>query len=307
MGFKNAFIAKAVDKSPSAISREIRRNQGKRGYSAKQAQKKASERRAKAAANSCKLTKETIEFINDKLALDWSPEQIAGYMSRAKKEEGYVGNILSRQAIYDSVWQDKKNGGELYKRLRRANGRKRRKKYGKADGRGKMPNRKDISERPKEVESREVPGHVEADLVAGAQHKGFLVTLVERTTRLLLVGYVLHKTAEAVTAEIKRMTAGREHHIKTITFDNGKEFSGFADIEKALDCECYFARPYCSQDRGTNENTNGLLRQYFPKGMPLDQVTEAELRHAQNRINSRPRKMHGYHSAEEMYQLRLAA
>ena len=211
-----------------------------------------------------------------------------------------LGLTISHERIYQNIWQDKSQGGELYKNLRIANGKKRRKRYGSRDMRGKIPGRIDIGERPEIVEKKERFGDWEADLVCGSHHRGFLVTLVERKSKYVLIGTVQKKTAEAVSAEIISLLEERCEQVHTITYDNGREFAAHQAINTALSCKSYFAQPYHSWERGLNENTNGLIRQYFPKGEDLRGVALERIRDAQYRINSRPRKTLDYKTPEEV-------
>jgi IS30 family transposase len=292
-GNSQAQIAGALSRSPSTISRELERNTGRRGYRPKQAQHTALERRARPRA--FKMSAEVLAHIAEKLGLEWSPEQISGTMEQA------VGVKVSHECIYQQVWRDKRHGGALWRNLRLAGRNKRRKRYGKRDCRGKIPNRTGIEDRPAIVEARTRIGDWEADLVSGARHRGFLVTLVERKSRLSLLGHVARKKADAVSAEIRRLLEPHRERVHTITFDNGHEFAGHESLSSALECQCYFAHPYCSCERGTNENTNGLIRQYFPKKMDLRSITREQLAHVEQRLNHRPRKIHGFVSPAEVF------
>jgi len=212
-----------------------------------------------------------------------------------------LGIRVSHERIYQHLWTDKEYGGTLYQHLRIAGGKKRRKRYGKQDWRGRIPGRVGIEERPVIVEKKRRFGDWEADLVSGARHRGYLVTLVERKSKFTLIGHVARKTAEAVSSEIIRLLASVEKAVQTITYDNGREFSGHRDINTALGCTSYFARPYHSWERGLNENTNGLIRQYFPKQADLRAVSRKALRFVQNRLNHRPRKTLDYATPEAVF------
>ncbi len=183
-----------------------------------------------------------------------------------------------------------KHGGDLYRKLRIAGGKKRRKRYGKKDWRGKIPNRVDIYQRPAIVEKNTHIGDWEADLVSGVHHRGFLVTLVDRTSKYTLIGQVKQKTGADVTTEIVRLLAPCKELVQTITYDNGREFSAHELVNAQLECHSYFAKPYHSWERGLNENTNGLIRQYFPKGMDLREVKREAIAFVMERLNHRPRK-----------------
>jgi len=201
-----------------------------------------------------------------------------------------VGVRVSHERIYQHIWQDKKHGGDLYRKLRIAGGKKRRKMYRKKDWRGKIPNRVDIDQRPSIIEEKTHIGDWEADLVSGIHHRGFLVTLVESTSKYTLIGQVKQKTAADVTTEIVRLLAPHKEQVQTITYDNGRKFSAHELVNERLDCQSYFAKPYHSWERGLNENTNGLIRQYFPKGMDLREVSREEITFVMERLNHRPRK-----------------
>lgn len=280
-------IARQLGRDPKTIRDEIRRNAGGRGYRPKQAQAKALGRRA-LPRRTTKMTPEVIEFAEAKLREDYSPEQVSAVMKEAGLEP------VSHERIYRHIYADRSAGGDLASHLRIASKKKYRKRYGKKDRRGRIPDRVDIDQRPAEVEKRDVIGHYEADLVVGKHHKGFLVTLVERASRFTLIGHVVRKTSEAVTAEIGRLLGPLADGVRSITFDNGREFAGHMEIAASLDCRTYFAKPYHSWERGTNENTNGLIRQYFPKWMDLRRVSRGALEFVMNRLNHRPRKVLGF-------------
>ena len=275
-------IAVILGRDVSTIGREIRRNRGQRGYRPRQANLKARERRR--IPRSFKMTAEVIAHIEEKLREEYSPDQISCTMW------GSVGARVSHERIYQHIWQDKKHGGDLYRKLRIAGVKKRRKRYGLKDWRGKIPNRVDIDQRPAIVEKKTRVGDWEADLVSGVHHRGFLVTLVDRRSKYTLIGQVRHKTAANVTTEIVRLLAPHKKRVRTITYDNGREFSGHELVNTRLKCQSYFAKPYHSWERGLNENTNGLIRQYFPKWMDLREVSREEIAFVMNRLNHRPRK-----------------
>jgi len=230
------------------------------------------------------MTPRVIAHVEEKLREEYSPEQISCTM------RGSVGTRVSHETIYQHIWQDKKHGGDLYRNLRIAGVKKRRKRYGQKDWRGKIPNRVDIDQRPAIVEKKTRIGDWEADLVSGVHHRGFLVTLVERRSKYTLIGQVRQKTAAEVTTEIVRLLTPHKERVQTITYDNGREFAAHEMVNEGLDCQSYLAKPYHSWERGLNENTNGLIRQYFPKGMDLRDVSREELAFVMKRLNHRPRK-----------------
>ena len=293
-GFKPAQIAKEVGKHVRTIRREITRNSGGNGYRFKQAHQMAVSRRSKASSATWKSTPEKRALITEKIRQEWSPDQISGWLNKKKKWS------LSRSWIYQFLGADKRAGGSLWKSLRHG-GKPYNKRSISSAGRGCIPNRVDISERPAIVEDKERIGDWELDTVIGAGHKGVLVTMVDRAAKLLIVGLAKDKSAAAVTAVIKRKLRPYKNQVLTLTADNGKEFSWHKKISKALDADFYFAEPYCSWQRGLNEHTNGLIRQYFPKGTRLDILTRQEVRKAQDKLNERPRKSLGYKTPKEYF------
>jgi IS30 family transposase len=286
-------IAQALGRAQSTLSRELKRNMGQRGYRHKQADRFADERPANK-AKAIKLTDEVKRLIHGYLEDDWSPEQIAGRL----KTEGVIE--LHHETIYQFVLADKQAGGELYKHLRHQN-KTYRKRYGSAHNRTGIPNRVDIDERPEVANNRARIGDWEADTIIGKNHKGAIVTLDERQSKLRLAmplpGKKAHPVAEAIVALLSPIQA----FVKTLTFDNGKEFAQHEVIAQALECETYFAKPYHSWERGQNENANGLLRQYFPKTMELLDITAQAVFKAVHKLNSRPRKCLGFKTPYEAF------
>lgn len=292
-------IANQLHRSRTTLYNELARNTGGRGYRPKQAQQFAEQRRAEK-VQPTKMTPEVIAYIEAKLQLQWSPEQIANVM---KTDPAGLGLAVSHETIYQYVWDDKRSGGTLYTQLRHGQ-KKRRQRRGSKDLRGKIHNRIDIDQRPTVVETRSRIGDWEADLVCGAGASGYLVTLLERVSRRVLIGYTKTKFADQVTAEILRLL--KDEIVETITFDNGKEFAGHEQIATELGCECFFAKPYHSWERGANENTNGLIRQYFPKKISLAAITADRIAFVQNRLNTRPRKCLDFKPPDVVYFSRVA-
>jgi len=286
-------IAKILMRDVSTISREIRRNRGQRGYRPKQADHKAQERHKTPRRK--KMTSEVVTYIEEQLRAEYSPEQISCTMLSS------VGVRVSHERIYQHVWQDKKQNGDLYRNLRIAGGKKRRKRYGKKDWRGKIPNRVDIDQRPTIVEEKTRIGDWEADLVSGVHHRGFLVTLVDRKSKFTLIGQVERKLSDEVRAEIERLLTPYKDMVHTITYDNGREFAAHETINECLGCRSYFAKPYHSWERGLNENTNGLIRQYFPKNADLREINREELSFVMNRLNHRPRKTLAFKTPHDIF------
>jgi IS30 family transposase len=275
-------IAELLGVSPGTICRELKRNKGKKGYRPKQAQIKADKRR-KQAAKAIKMTKEVIVEIEEKIRLDWSPEQVSGWL---KVNQGIA---ISHERIYQHIWADKRHGGTLYKHLRQSN-KKRKKRYGSKDKRGQIRNRVSINERPVIVAEKIRIGDWEIDTVIGQNHQGALVTIVDRVSKFTLIKKVDSKHAEVVTAATISLLQPYLDKTLTITADNGKEFAGHETIKEHLNADVYFAHPYHSWERGLNENTNGLIRQYFTKGNSFENITDDEVEAVMYKLNHRPRK-----------------
>lgn len=286
-------IATVVERHVSTISREIERNTGGRGYRYKQADSKAVERRANASRTPKKLTPELIATIEAHLREEWSPVQIAGRLEK----EG-IANI-SHEAIYQYIWKDKRAGGTLHKHLRH-NGKKYNKRSSGKAGRGCIPNRVDIDERPPVVEDKARIGDWEGDTIIGANHRGAIVSYVDRCSKFTVLKLLENKTAELVTqATLDKMGQGT-FPVLTITYDNGKEFSEHSKIASELNASTYFAKPYHSWERGLNEHTNGLVRQYLPKKTDFTQVSDATVQRIADKLNNRPRKVLNYHTPLEI-------
>lgn len=283
-GHKQNEIAEVLERSESTISRELKRNSGRRGYRPKQAHSKSMERQA---INARTIDNATWQFAQDRLLEQWSPEQISGHAA------------ISPETVYQRVYADKKSGGLLWKNLRCQ--KQRRKRYGKAERRGTIPNRLSIDDRPSIVESRSRIGDWEADTVIGKSHRQAIVSIVERKTGFTLIRKVERKTASAVSLAMIGLLKPHRKKVLTITSDNGKEFSGHEEIAKKLKADFYFAHPYSSWERGTNENTNGLIRQYFPKNRDFTTITQQEIDTAMERLNNRPRKRLGYKTPSQVF------
>lgn len=267
----------AVDKS--SVSRELKRNCGKRGYRPQQAHELALERRSKSVP---RITTKIWAVAEKLLRQDWSPEQISG---RLKKEQGIA---LSHEWIYQHVLADKRAEGDLYKHLRCQ--KKRRKRYGTYDRRGKLPNCRSIEERPAVVNTRKRLGDWEVDTLIGRKHKQAMVTLTERKSRFTFVSKVKRRTAASVRKSVCQLLTPVKDKVRTLTSDHGKEFAEHEQIAETLNLKFYFAHPYAAWERGTNENTNGLLRQYFPKKSDFQSVSNKKIEHAISSLNFRPRK-----------------
>jgi len=286
LGVSLTEIGLATNRNKSSISRELKRNTGDLGYNFQQAQTHA-ELRHITKTKALRLIDEMRAIIVSYLELKWSPEQIFGRM----KLKGIA--CVSPQTIYRLIADDKKAGGTLYHHLRHEKASYERGKN-KGEYNGKMLDRVDISERPKVVDDKSRVGDWEADTVIGKGHQGVLVTLTERVSKLNFAICVASKEAEVVKDAILKALSPLKELVHTITFDNGLEFWKHSEVASQLGCQTFFAKPYCSWQRGLNENHNGLLRQFFPKKMPLDTVTQNELDVAIDAMNHRPRKKLGY-------------
>ena len=284
-------IAEVLGVRKSTISREIKRNIGQRNYRPKQAHNKAIDRRQGKVRSY--IEKSTWAFIEYLIQEEWSPEQIHGWM------KDNVPFTVSHERIYTHIYQDKDKGGDLYTHLR---GRKKyRKRNGLNDRRGSIKNRVSIDERPDIVTDRSRIGDWEADTIIGKAHKQAIVSLTERKSGLALIYKVDRRTKENTEGAIKRLLGSISKQVHTITSDNGKEFANHESIAKKLKCDFYFAHPYSSWERGTNENTNGLICQYFPKNRDFRTITDSEIIHAMKRLNNRPRKRLGFKTPNQVF------
>ena len=292
VGFSQKQISEELGKSPSTISRELCRNRGLRGYRPKQAHRLASQRKREA-RKAIKVTQEVTGWVETLIRQELSPAQVAAYIS---KEHGVS---LHHETIYQLVLADKVRGGDLYTHLRIMS-KPYRKRYGSYDNRGRIRNRRSIEERPAVVDRKNRLGDWEGDTIIGKGRKGALLTMVERKSLSVVIGKLSGKNAEALATELIDRVTEIGAPMKTITFDNGLEFADHGRISETLDVDIYFAHPYSSWERGANENTNGLIRQYFPKGMDLTTVTEKDIQFVMERLNNRPRKTLGWKTPNEV-------
>jgi transposase, IS30 family len=291
-GFSQSHIARQLGVDRSTIWREVNRNRGQRGYRPKQAQQLADARR-QAKANATRISTETWQQVEAGLRQDWSPEQVSGTL----KAQGQVAP--SHERIYQYVYADKRQGGDLHQHLRCQ--KKRRKRYGKYDRRGQLPNRKSIDQRPAIVTTRERLGDWEVDTIIGKNHQQAIVSMVERQSRLTLLAKVERNTEAAVEQAMVEKLKPLADWVHTITSDNGREFAAHEAIAEALKADFYFAHPYHSWERGLNENTNGLVRQYFPKGSDFTAITDEDVQAVAERLNKRPRKTLGYQTPNHVF------
>lgn len=294
-GKTQAEIAEAIGSTQSVISRELKRNSGQRGYRCQQAQAKSEQRRTEAAHQPHKMTEEVTVLIECKLREEQlSPEQISGWLRMSQ------GIAISHERIYQHIWQDKHAGGVLYRHLRRT-GKKYNRRKNKTAGRGLIPCRIDISERPAIVDLKTRIGDWEADTIVGAEHKGAILSLVERRSKYTLLKKLDQATASKTRKAIITKMRPHKKRVHTITADNGKEFAQHQRVARKLEAGFYFATPYHAWERGLNENTNGLVRQYFPKGTNFDTVSDRDVMRVQNLLNTRPRKTLKYQSPNEVF------
>jgi len=292
-GFFQTAIATEIGVHKSTVSREMRRNQGKKGYRPKQAHAMAIERRTEA-NKFVKLTPQVIALINACIQQDFSPEQVSGFLARTHHLR------ISHETIYQHILKDKAKGGTLYRHLRLSH-KKRRKRYGSHDRRGQIQGRVSIDERPAIVDARERIGDWEIDTIIGKRHKGVLLSLVERKSKFTLIRKLPKKQADLVAEATIDLLNPYDEKVFTITADNGQEFAHHEYIKERLHTTVYFAHPYHAWERGLCENTNGLIRQYFPKGLRFELITDTQVQMAMNRLNSRPRKTLGYKTPNEVF------
>jgi IS30 family transposase len=289
-GHNQTEIARFIKVHKSTICRELRRNRGGKGYRPKQAHQFAWNRRKKARY---RIQASTWILIEAAIRQEWSPEQVSDWLNENHDLR------ISHEWIYQYILMDKHAGGDLHRHLRCQ--KKRRKRYGSYDRRGILKNRVSIEERPAIVDTRQRLGDWEVDTIIGKGHRHAIVSLVERKSRLALLRKVESKTAQAVADAVIELMKSLPVRTHTITADNGKEFADHERIAKVLNTDLYFAHPYSSWERGTNENTNGLIRQYFPKKRSFVTITQQEIEFVMDRLNNRPRKCLGFRSPNQVF------
>ncbi len=294
--FSDSYIARKLGKDRSTISRELKRNSSAGTYSHEQAELFRQTRRHKASSAPLKMTKQVIDIIEEKILIQWSPVQISGWM---KDQENITP--ISYERIYQHIWDNKKQGGTLYQNLRHR-GKKYNKRSSDKAGRGCIPNRVDIDQRPKIVEEKTRVGDWELDTIIGCAQQGAIVSMVDRVSKLTKLEKIPAKLASMVTKVMLMRLGPIKEHVLTLTADNGKEFAGHEEIAKELEADFYFAKPYHSWERGLNEHTNGLVRQYFPKSTNLLTITHRQLKDVENLLNNRPRKVLKFKTPLEVFQ-----
>lgn len=295
-GLAPAMIARVLGRHRSSISRELRRNRTPRdgAYRPPLADWYARGRRRRSRRDT-QFTAVDWARVEQLVREDWSPEQIAGRL-RVERQL-----LISHETIYRRIWMDKRAGGLLYRHLRGARKQKR-KRYGAYDSRGRLAGKRPLTARPPGATHRSRFGHWEGDTVLGAgQASPCVLTLVERKSGFLVIGKLAQRTAPFVNHRAARLIQAQPRPVRTITVDNGTEFHSYADLEARLPTRFFFATPHHAWERGTNENTNGLLRQYLPKGCSMAALTQRDCNRLAAKLNRRPRKRLGYRTPEECY------
>ena len=294
-GFNHSQIARALGRHRSSVGRELSRNSchldGR--YRASKAQERTNGRRSRSRRN-LRFTARDFALVDELLRRQWSPEQVAGYLRR-------VGRLMiSHETIYRHIWRDKRAGGLLYTHLRGAR-KRRRKRYGSYDSRGRLAGKRSILERPPAVETRRQTGHWEIDTVMGCGSKDCVVSLVERKTGLLLIGKLEDRTTASLNRRVIRLINRNRGPFETITSDNGTEFHDYLQIEERTKATFYFATPHHAWERGSNENANGLIRQYLPKGASMAGLSQRQCNTIARKLNTRPRKRLGFRTPLECF------
>jgi len=300
-GYTQAEIARCLGRHRSILSRECKRNANYDGrYNPSAAQLYANARRRNHLNRPKTGCRRLMTYVAQRLADRWSPEQIAGRLANGPPAHR-EGLTISHTTLYRWMWADPQRTQQFRPLLRIAQ-KTRRKPYGKPSRRGRIAGKRSIDDRPKEANERQRLGDWEGDTVVGKGRQGFVLTCVDRASRYLIARKLNACAAEPVALQLqrtlRRLPASKR---RSLTLDNGREFARPRQLERKLDLPIYFAHPYHSWERGTNENTNGLLRQYLPKGTDLTEVTEAQLRSYVHQLNHRPRKCLGYRSPFQVF------
>ena len=295
-GHTPAAIARALGRHRSSITREIARNSAHAdGYYRPQLADWYARGRRSRSRRDARFTRGQWQQVERCLKQKWSPEQIAG---RFRSERRWR---ISHETIYRHIWTDRAAGGTLYQHLRGAR-KQRRKRYGTYDSRGRLAGKRPITARPPGAEHRSRFGHWEGDTVLGDSQAGAcIVTLVERKSGFTAIGKLARRAAPALNPRLQQLIAAQPRPVRTITVDNGTEFHNYAALERDVDARFYFATPHHSWERGSNENTNGLIRQYLPKRTSMEQLTQRGCKRIADALNRRPRKRLGFRTPEEVY------
>lgn len=298
-GLRPAQIARALGRHRSTVTREIRRNRCSDGaYRPATADDFARWRRARSRRNQ-RFTARDWALVLARLQEHWSPEQIAGRFRRT----GLLR--ISHESIYRHIWKDWRKGGTLYMNLRRAQ-KKRWKRYRSYDSRGRLAGKRHISERPPGAHNRSRIGHFEGDTVLGSSDQHCILTLVDRKTGYLLIGKLTARKAAGTSRRAILLINKAQRPVRTVTVDNGTEFHAYKDVEAATGARFFFANPHRSWERGTSENTNGLIRQYLPKRQSMGHLTQRQCTRIAQHLNDRPRKRLDYRTPKECYELSRA-
>jgi len=292
-GFSNAEIARITGRHRSTIGREFRRNCARHdgAYRPSKAQEKTNGRRSRSRRNG-HFGESEWKLVETLLREKFSPEQISGWL------ELLDVLAISHQTIYTHIKRNRREGGKLWKHLRQPV--RYRKRYATTENRGRLRCKPHISERPPSVEERRELGHWEMDIVIGSPDQHCIVTLVERVTGVTLIGKLRYRRAVDVNRRVIELIEAHPGLFLTITVDNGPEFHSYEDVENATGVNIFFANPYASWERGTNENTNGLIRQYLPKRKSMKRLTQDRCNAIAAALNNRRRKRHGFRTPLEI-------
>jgi transposase, IS30 family len=295
-GYSHAEIAWDIAVHRTTIWRELRRNSGTTGYYYHWAESQAEERQRSRRSFPRKMKPRLVAFIETKLEQGWSPQQISGWLKYRQSELP----TISHERIYQHVWRNRREGGTLYLYLRHR-GKKYRRCGSRYSGVGRIPNRVDIDQRPAIVERKIRLGDWELDTIIGAKRRGALVSMVERRSKLVRLAWVPSCKSETVAHAIETSLAEHKNKVHTLTMDNGLEFAKHVAFGKSLQADTFFARPYSAWERGLNEHTNGLVRQYFPKSTDFTTVSADHVRNVEELLNSRPRAVLGFRTPLEVF------
>ena len=298
VGLSKAEIARKLGRHRSTVGRELKRNAAPYDgwYRAARAHQRAHARRYRSRRNS-HFGRAEWERVEELLKEEWSPEQVSGHLGLTREL------AISHETIYRHVWRDLEAGGTLHAHLRCAR-KQCRKRYGRSDSRGRLAGKRMIGERPAAVGRRNRTGHWEIDTMMGeslGESSDCILTLVERKSGYVMIGKLRARTAAEANRSLLELMARHPTRVKTITADNGTEFHWYAKVEAGHPVKFYFATPHHSWERGTNENTNGLIRQYLPKGQTMAKVTQNECDMIAEHLNNRPRKRHGYKTPNQCF------
>ena len=298
VGLKPAAIGRELGRHRSTVTRELKRNAARHDgrYRAQGAQERAQARRSRSRRNS-RFGRGQWECVEGLLREEWSPEQVSGHLRETK------ALAISHETIYRHIWRDLRGGGTLHQHLRGAR-KSCRKRYGRYDSRGRLAGKRMIGERPRSVERRRQTGHWEIDTMMGespGQNSHCVLTLVERKSGYVMIGKLQARTAAETNRALLSLLARHPGRMRTIPADNGTEFHWYGEVEAQTPVKFYFATPHHSWERGTNENTNGLIRQYLPKGQSMAPLTQSDCDSIAAHLNNRPRKRHGYKTPNQCF------